>query len=151
MIDEIINKLLSIKPLYLINFSRSSKLRSKATLGMNLVMMLLNKHGTLAMSQLSRMMAIPKPNVTALIDKMIDKGLVERIHGENDRRVINIRLTKKGMKLKNEIDNTIKSDISQQLSKLSGEDIILLYESLNKVHSILMKISILDNNLIINK
>ena len=34
--------------------------------------------------------------MTKLLNKLIDEGMIERIPGEKDRRIININLTEKG-------------------------------------------------------
>ncbi len=43
--------------------------------------------------------------VSRIIDKLVKNKFIEREGNINDRRIINIKLTKKGITLKNEIEN----------------------------------------------
>jgi MarR family 2-MHQ and catechol resistance regulon transcriptional repressor len=43
------------------------------------------------------------PNATRLMDKLCDKNLIERIRSENDRRVVYVKITVKGLELLDEI------------------------------------------------
>ena len=44
------------------------------------------------------------PNTTRLMDKLIDKGLIDRIRCEEDRRVVYVSITEKGLELLAQID-----------------------------------------------
>ncbi|MGZ7209713.1 MAG: MarR family winged helix-turn-helix transcriptional regulator, partial [Methanobacterium sp.] len=60
------------------------------------VLGVLKKRGELPMSKIGNRVHISKSNMTSLIDKLVEDGLVERIPDKNDRRVINIKITDKG-------------------------------------------------------
>lgn len=47
------------------------------------------------------------PNTTRLMDKLIDKGLIDRIRCESDRRVVYVSITKDGLALLSTIDNEL--------------------------------------------
>lgn len=80
--------------------------------------------------------------MTKLLNKLIDEGMIERIPGEKDRRIININLTEKGSKyLKNgflEIQSSLKDKISslpdEKLDKLN-DSLLTLKEVLNEIGS----------------
>ena len=48
------------------------------------------------MTDVSRQLMITKPAATEAVNKLVEKGLVERVHDENDRRVVYIRPTGEG-------------------------------------------------------
>jgi DNA-binding transcriptional ArsR family regulator len=50
------------------------------------VLITVMKHGPLPVSEIDRRIDISKPYMTALIDKLIKEGLVERIPDKADRR-----------------------------------------------------------------
>lgn len=50
------------------------------------------------------------PNTTRLIDKLIDKGLVNRIRCEKDKRIIYVEITQKGLDLLTKIDEKLEHD-----------------------------------------
>lgn len=47
------------------------------------------------------------PNTTRLMDKLIDKGLIDRIRCESDRRVVYVSITKDGLVLLSTIDDEL--------------------------------------------
>ncbi|WP_280154791.1 MarR family transcriptional regulator [Piscinibacter sp. XHJ-5] len=83
--------------------------------------------------QLAQALAVTAPNITILLDKMSDKGLLERVRSETDRRAQNIHLTAAGEKLARRahaVSLTMEQDVLRHLSE--GERVLLL-ELLQKV------------------
>jgi long-chain acyl-CoA synthetase len=52
--------------------------------------------GSAAASGLANRLAVRPPSITAVIDGLVARGLVERTHEESDRRRITLRLTEEG-------------------------------------------------------
>jgi DNA-binding MarR family transcriptional regulator len=50
----------------------------------------------------------PSPDVTRLIDKLVDRGLVERSRSEEDRRMTIHTITNDGLDLLDELDPKIR-------------------------------------------
>ena len=48
------------------------------------------------MTDVSHQLMITKPAATQAVNRLVEKGLVERVYDENDRRVVYIRPTKRG-------------------------------------------------------
>ena len=48
------------------------------------------------MSEVSKMLRVSNGNITAIVDRLVDDGLVVRQQAPEDRRAIEIRLTRKG-------------------------------------------------------
>jgi MarR family 2-MHQ and catechol resistance regulon transcriptional repressor len=71
------------------------------------------------------------PNTTRLIDKLISKGMVDRSRCMDDRRVVNIEITKKGSKLLSDIDDVF--DDMSLVENLSNEEVSMLNVLLNKL------------------
>ncbi len=65
----------------------------------HLQMMILLSGGDDSIGSLSRRMGIAKPNITPMVDLLSEKGLVERIRSDTDRRVVNAHLTEEGKAL----------------------------------------------------
>ncbi len=55
--------------------------------------------GDLSLSELSERINAQNSTVTGIVDRMEREGLVERKRSSDDRRVVHIRLTKKGQEL----------------------------------------------------
>lgn len=93
------------------------------------------------MSEIGRKVYISRPNMTSLIDKLVDEGLAERAQDENDRRVIKIAITKKGEESLWKWSEKHHSKMKEKLSVLSDEDLENLYESLENIKAILNKLA----------
>ncbi len=67
------------------------------------VMWRLEESGELAMSRLAEFLDVSLSNATGLIDRMEERGLVERTRESDDRRVVLVRLTPTGQATLEEI------------------------------------------------
>lgn len=83
---------------------------------------------------------ISKPNLTVMADKLIEEGYVEREFDPNDRRVIILRVTKKGEDFLYEEVKRIKQEMSKSFDSLSNQDVQRLNELLNEINGIFNKL-----------
>lgn len=81
----------------------------------------LMEHDGCLLSELSRALLLDKAAITGLVDRLENKGLVERCRAASDRRAINIRLTDAGkdaarkcLVVTKEFNNAIKEGLSEQ-------------------------------------
>ncbi len=72
------------------------------------------------------------PNTTRLMDKLIEKELIDRVRCNEDRRVVYVKISEKGLALLTEIDEQFKENSVIQLN-ISDEDAQHLSELLDKV------------------
>jgi len=70
------------------------------------------------------------PNSTRLMDKLCDKKLIERVRCENDRRVVYVEITKKGLKL---LDKINFDEFDNQMQSISEEEAKTLNKLLDKI------------------
>jgi DNA-binding MarR family transcriptional regulator len=71
----------------------------------NVLRILRGSHpGRLSSSELGDRMVAVDPDITRLVDRLIKRGLVKRSPGKNDRRVVEIGITEKGLALVGELD-----------------------------------------------
>ena len=73
------------------------------------------------------------PNATRLTDKLIAKGLVMRERCEEDRRVVYVRISPKGLELLATIDELNKADMRDLMHRLTATDASQLNESLDRM------------------
>ncbi|GGG12287.1 MarR family winged helix-turn-helix transcriptional regulator [Pontibacter amylolyticus] len=71
-------------------------------------------------------------NVTRLVDKLIEKGYVTRDICQANRRMIELRLTPKGMDLLNQIDEQMPA-FFQRFHSLTQEEAVLVSKLLDKL------------------
>ena len=72
-------------------------------------------------------------NATRLVEKLRKKGLVNREICERNRRKVDITITRKGLKLLDEIDPMVSKFGSQTFKKLTKNEAQLLGELLDKM------------------
>lgn len=102
----------------------------------------LMKEGTpLPMSELGKRQYISKPYMTILVDQLIQDGHVQRIPDTRDRRVINIAITPEGKRHLKQAASRYKETIKNMLSELDSQDLEDLCQSLEKLRTIISKIS----------
>jgi DNA-binding MarR family transcriptional regulator len=136
-IEKIIENLIHIHPLLSKNFNRAIRNKSTLNPGALFVLGTIRKHQLLSMSEIGCKLSMPKPHVTAHIDKLIAEGMVERVNDPKDRRIINIRLTEKGHLDFENIKSEITEEMRHRVEKLSDEKMKNLYESTEIVRNIL--------------
>ena len=78
------------------------------------VMWLLQHHGDLPMSRLAELLDVSFSNATGIIDRMEERGLVERVRVPDDRRVVLVRIAPKRLEALEEIE-AIKQDRLQAI------------------------------------
>jgi DNA-binding MarR family transcriptional regulator len=60
------------------------------------LMSLLETHGPLPMSRVAELLGCGLPTATGIVSRMEERGLVERQHDNEDRRVVTLSLSKEG-------------------------------------------------------
>lgn len=73
------------------------------------VMWLLEHHGDLQMTRLAEMLDVSMSSATGIVDRMEERGLIERARVPDDRRVVEVRLTPRGVQALEAIE-AIKQD-----------------------------------------
>jgi DNA-binding MarR family transcriptional regulator len=81
----------------------------------------LNDHGPLPPSQIARYILVKSSTVTGIVDRLEQKGLVQRVRNSRDRRVINIELTDGGRALAQNAPPPIQRTIMDGLKRVSDE------------------------------
>jgi len=86
--------------------------------------------GSAAASGLAGRLAVRPSSVTAIIDGLVARGLVDRKHEEGDRRRIALRLTEEGARIVAEADVTVDEYLSSIAACLPAEDELMALRSL---------------------
>ena len=139
-IDLIADNLLSIHPLLYKSISKPLRSKSSITLGGMFVMGRLKRHGTLSMSEIGKYLSMPKPHITVIVDRLIEEGYVERQSDPNDRRIVNILLTEKGLVDFEGIKLAVSENLKIKLSSLNVEEQEILATATQQVKDILISI-----------
>lgn len=105
------------------------------------ILAVLKKEGQQPISEVAKKLFISTPNMTKLLNKLIDEGMIERIPGEKDRRIININLTEKGSTYLKSSFLEIQSSLKDKISSLPDEKLDKLNDSLITLKEVLNEIS----------
>jgi DNA-binding MarR family transcriptional regulator len=101
------------------------------------VMAMLNDNGSMNVSEISRRLGIAKPNITPLIDRLIQENYVERIRDEKDRRMVNISICQAGVTELEQIRKKMRLLIGDWATKLNTSDLRALNDSLTAIRRVL--------------
>ncbi|MFY9510129.1 MAG: MarR family transcriptional regulator [Rubrivivax sp.] len=97
------------------------------------LLMLLLKNGSASPKQLARTLDMPAPNVTALVDKLAARGLVERRRSSTDGRGLQVLLTGAGLALAQQAHAQSMHSEAELLQRLSPAEQAMLRELLLKL------------------
>jgi DNA-binding MarR family transcriptional regulator len=93
--------------------------------------------GGLPISEIGRRLDRSKPAMTALISKLIRRGMARRVPDKRDHRVVRIEITGKGREYMREKRSEVKGSITEVLADLDDGRIERLCSSLEEVNSIM--------------
>jgi MarR family transcriptional regulator, 2-MHQ and catechol-resistance regulon repressor len=99
----------------------------------NILRILRGAKDRMNMQNVKQRMIDRAPNATRLTDKLIAKGLVERARCDDDRRVVYVQISAKGLELLDRIDQKIRDQIHQSMRHLTDEESAELNRLLDKL------------------
>jgi DNA-binding MarR family transcriptional regulator len=73
------------------------------------ILWVLDHHGEVTMSRLAELLDVSLSNATGLVDRMEERGLVERVRVPSDRRVVIVHASEEGARIRDEIE-ALKQD-----------------------------------------
>ena len=97
----------------------------------------LRDYGPLPPSQIAKYIMVNSSTVTGIIDRLEQKGFVERSRTSPDRRVITISLTEKGKDLTQNAPPPLQKKMVEGLMKLPAREIKQIAQALRKLTSLL--------------
>jgi DNA-binding MarR family transcriptional regulator len=109
------------------------------------IMTVLKEEGTLHVAEIGEKLRIAKAQMTHLIDKLFELDLVARQIDANDRRTLNIALTKKGKTLLEEHENAMVNAVRDNMSSLTVEELEVLSTSLRNLRDMLVKLETVNS------
>lgn len=96
----------------------------------------MNKVEVCTSSELAEVFHVKKSAITAIINRLWKKGLIERTRDENDRRVVYLTLTDVGKALFNETEQRIYQLVGSFIKQFDQDEIeafMKTYEKLNQM------------------
>ncbi|SPF51710.1 conserved hypothetical protein [Candidatus Desulfosporosinus infrequens] len=105
------------------------------------VIKVINEKKSINMTDLANEMMISKPQLTPIIDKLIKKSYLTRENAKEDRRIINISLTKLGKDMFEQRNEHINKMITQRIGTLPTDDQEKLNAAIIMMINIIAKLS----------
>jgi DNA-binding MarR family transcriptional regulator len=96
----------------------------------NILRILRGASKEITVTEVKERMIQKSPNSTRLMDKLCDKKLIERSRCESDRRVVFVKISKKGLDLLERIN---MADFHSYMDRLTDEEAKLLNKLLDKL------------------
>ena len=99
------------------------------------VLTALEAEGPLAMKRLAEAMDVSDASATGIVDRMEKRGLVERRHGTEDRRVVLVYPTPVGEQVFSDMAARRREMLAAVLKELSGVEMGALLVGMRAIHS----------------
>jgi DNA-binding MarR family transcriptional regulator len=97
------------------------------------ILMLIASNDEVNQKQLGRALDVSAPNLAVILDKLAERGIVERIRSQQDRREQFIHLTAAGRELAAQADSIARDMEREAVASLSEGERLMLIELLHKV------------------
>lgn len=98
----------------------------------------MNQVGTCTSSELAEVFDVQKSAITAIIQRLWEKGLIERTRDEKDRRVVYLTLTEKGNELYTKAEERIHNLVESLITKFDESEIQQFIETFEKLNQVLI-------------
>ena len=141
-VERIAQGIFQAQPLLKKRLAKLSAIQSEQGIPLSHVQVLamLEEVGSMSVSEISKRFGIAKPNITPLVDRLVNAGLVDRVRSETDRRVVNIVILEEGRERLRQIQNALNDHVASWQNSLSLEDFACLERALDDILTVLSKI-----------
>lgn len=82
---------------------------------------LLEMHGPMPMSRLADDLGVALPNATGIVGRLAERGIVDRVHADADRRVVLVSLNDSGRRLIGEMEEARLGRVRRLVQELDPE------------------------------
>lgn len=95
-------------------------------------------HEQATSSELAEVFCVGKSSITAIVTRLADKGLIQRIPDEADRRVTSLRLTEEGAGLAERMEGVIQDLLAGLIGHFTAEEAKQFIETYEKLAQVLI-------------
>jgi len=97
------------------------------------VLWMLQHHGDLPMSRMADLLDVSLSNATGIVDRMEERGLVERVRVPDDRRVVLVRISTGGAQALDEIEAVKQDRLQAILGHLDGTQLARVVQTYDDI------------------
>lgn len=128
LIDEVVEAFTSVRGRGARVFRRLQ--RRSMSMGHAHVLVRLQMGGPLPVSHLARSLGVSAASATGMVSRMEERGLVERVRDEHDRRVVLVRLAPGGQAALDAMGNRSRASLVSVLARLRDDELMHLRDGL---------------------
>ena len=121
-----------------VNAAIRERMSEDLTLDQYAVIRYMRKRDRCTSTEIADTFCVGKSSVTAIINRLHDKGLIDRFPDDRDRRVTLLRLTDEGRRLADEMEDRIQELLSGYLQHFDAKEAFTFIESYEKLAHLLM-------------
>lgn len=88
--------------------------------------------GAEASSSLAAKLAVSRPSATAVVEGLVQRGLVDRQHSADDRRRVSVTLTEAGQRVLTAADDAVRGRLAEILAGAGPDESMLAVEGVAK-------------------
>ena len=104
------------------------------------VLFFLKKMGEKTMSELAKIMEVSKPNLTPIVDRLLEEKLIARKEAQKDKRKLVVEITRDGETFIHMLHEKAKEKLGERLAEMSEEDLLKLHEATKTLQDVLKKL-----------
>lgn len=97
------------------------------------LLQMIRREGDATASELSDAMSLSQATVTSILDRLEDRGLLERIRSQTDKRKIHPRLTEAGARLLDQAPTPLQDSFVRKFDRLHSWEQHMIISSLQRV------------------
>ncbi|MDR0897815.1 MAG: MarR family transcriptional regulator [Oscillospiraceae bacterium] len=138
-IDSIAQNIFQIMPLIRKRLLHMDVIQSEHGIPLSHVQVLnmLCEVGAMSVSEISHRLGIAKPNITPLVDRLMQAHLVDRVRDGTDRRVVNVVILDAGREKLRAIHQTVGEQVQDWAQTVSAADFRELADALSALTRVL--------------
>lgn len=122
-----------------VNSILKEKIHSDITTDQFSTLQYIRNNETCTSTEIAHAFGVGKSAVTAQINRLFDKELIERTRDQSDRRNVYLHVTPKGLELVNFTEKEVYAVIGEQLAHFDKEEITMFIQSIEKLANVMDK------------
>jgi MarR family transcriptional regulator, organic hydroperoxide resistance regulator len=112
------------------NFAAEPWIELSLTIAQLKSLFFIASRGKTNFKKLADALGVTPPNVTGIVDRLVEHGLVSRTENPEDRRIMLLQITVKGRNLLHNLQQNRASHMSNILEQLDQEELSSLYRGM---------------------
>lgn len=99
--------------------------------------MIVRQRGEISMSELADLMSVSPPSASSMVDRLVEKGVLDRRHSRSDRRKVMVRVTPAVSKDIETVEESVLQSMVELVKKLGPDTTRTWCEVLDRIKIVL--------------